>query len=98
MSYWQNLLVGLGAFVVVTAAAADVTKLTLSVEGMTQTGCSSPRAIERTATKFPGVRDADVIERGQITLEYEADHVELEGLLATVEKMCQVKITRPPAR
>lgn len=48
---------------------------------------------------LPGVRGAHVsLERGEMTLEHEATQVDLERLLSTVEKMCRVKITRPPAR
>lgn len=100
MRYGQSLVVMvMGAFMVVTPAAADTNTVTLKVDGMTQTGCSSPPAIRGTATNFPGVRGARVsLERGEMILEYEASQVELERLISTVEKMCQVKVTRPPAR
>ena len=37
-------------------------------------------------------------ERGEVTVEYEPGQLELEKLIATVERACQVRITRPPAR
>jgi copper chaperone CopZ len=99
MNFWQGLLISVLAFAVATAAAADVSRLTLKVEGMTQTGCSSPPAIRGTTMNFPGVRDANVsLERGEMTVEYEPGQLELEKLIATVERACQVRITRPPAR
>lgn len=89
----------MAAFVLATAAAADVARLTLKIEGMTPTGCSSPPAIRGTMQSFPGVRGADVsLERGEATLEYEPGQLDLEKLITTVERMCLVKITRPPAR
>ena len=97
MNYWQSLVFGVAA--VMVTAAADVTKLTLKVEGMTPTGCSSPPAIRGTTMNFPGVRDAHVsLELGEMTLEYEADQLDLEKLISRVERACQVRITRPPAR
>jgi len=99
MNSWRGLLIGVAAFAVASTAAADMTKLTLRVEGMTQTGCSSPPAIRGTTMSFPGVRDANVsLERGEMTLEYEAGQLDLEKLLSTVERACQVRITRPPVR
>lgn len=99
MSCRQVLFVGVAVFVVVTAAAADVTRLALKIEGMTSTGCSSPPAIRGTMQSFPGVRGADVsMERGEATLEYEPGQLDLEKLITTVERMCLVKITGPPAR
>ena len=48
---------------------------------------------------FPGVRGAEVsLERGEATVEYEPGQLDLEKLISTVERMCLVKITRPPDR
>jgi len=48
---------------------------------------------------FPGVRGAEVsLERGEVTIEYEAGQLNLEQLIEIVERMCLVKLTRPPAR
>jgi len=86
MSYWRSLLLGVVIFTVATPGAADVTKLTLKVEGMTPTGCSSPPAIRGTMKGFPGVRGADVsLERGEVTVEFDAGQLDLEKLIATVE-------------
>lgn len=53
-------------FMASAAAAEEVTKLTLKVEGMTQTGCSGPPAIRGTMKSFQGVRDAVVsLERAE---------------------------------
>ncbi len=78
MSYWQGLLTGAAALAAVAAFtlratdAAEVASLTLKVEGMTPTGCSSPPAIRGTMKSVPGVRSADVrSERGEVTVEYD---------------------------
>ena len=99
MGYWQRLLVGFAILFAATTAAADVTELTLKVEGMTPTGCSSPPAVQMTIKGFPGIRGADVsLERGEVAIEHEAGQLDLEQLIMLVERMCPVRITRPPAR
>lgn len=82
-----------------TATSVAGETLTLTVEGLTQSGCSSPPAVQGTAKRFAEVREARVsLVRGELTLEYGGDRVKLEEVLSTVERMCQVKITRPRAR
>jgi len=99
MSSWQGLVLAVVVFMASAAVTAEVTKVTLKVEGMTQTGCSSPPAIRGTMKGFPGVRSAEVsLERGEATVEYEPGQLDLEKLIVTVERMCLVKITRPPDR
>jgi len=99
MSSWQGLVLAVVVFMASAAAAAEVTKVTLKVAGITQTGCSSPPAIRGTMRGFPGVRGAEVsLERGEATVEYEPGQLDLEKLISTVERMCLVKITRPPDR
>jgi len=47
----------------------------------------------------PGVREAEVsLEQAEATVEFEPGQLDLEKLIATVERMCLVKITRPPNR
>jgi len=99
MRYWRGLLVGAVVTAVAATAAADVGKLTLKIDGMAPTGCSSPPAIRGTMKGFPGVREAEVsLERGEATVEFEAGQLDLEKLITTVERMCLVKINRPAAR
>ncbi|MBI2461550.1 MAG: heavy-metal-associated domain-containing protein [Candidatus Rokubacteria bacterium] len=100
MGNWQHFLVGVTVlFAAATAAAADVTELTLKAEGMTPTGCSGPPAVQMTVQGFPGVHRADAsLERGEVTIVYEADQLDLEKLIDTVERMCLVTLTRPRAR
>jgi len=99
MNSWYGLVIGAVAFAVATIATADVTRLTLKVEGMTPTGCSSPPAIRGTMNSFPGVRKAEVsLELGQATVEFEPGHLDLEKLITTVERACQVKIIQLPTR
>jgi copper chaperone CopZ len=100
MRYRQSLaVVVIGAVMVAMPAAADTTTVTLKVDGMTQTGCSSPPAIRGTASNVPGVRAARVnLEQGEMTVEFETGQLELKTLITTVEKLCQVKITPSPAR
>ena len=43
MSYWRGFSAGIALLVATTAAAADVSKVTLKIDGMTPTGCSSVR-------------------------------------------------------
>ncbi len=50
-----------------------------TVEGLTQTGCSSPPAVQGTAKRFPEVREPRVsLERGEMTLDYEGDRGKLD--------------------
>lgn len=98
MRHWQSLLLGIAILMVAAMTAADVSRLTLKAEGMTPTGCRSPPAVQMTIKGFPGVHGADMsLERGEVTLEYEAGQLELEKLIVLVERMCLVKISRPPA-
>jgi len=99
MGNWQRLLLGLAVLFAAATAAADVTELTLKAEGMAPTGCSGPPAVQMTIKGFPGVHRADAsLERGEVTIVYEADQLDLEKLIGMVERMCLVKLTRPQAR
>jgi len=99
MRGWQGLAVGGAIVMLVTVARAEIVNVTLKVDGMTTTGCSSPLAIQGTTTRLPGVRGASVsLERGEMTVEYERDECDLEKLISTVERMCLVRITRPSSR
>lgn len=101
MRHLRALLLGVTVVVLLAtgAGAEAVAKLTLKIEGMTPTGCSSPSAIRGTTMNFPGVRDATVsLELGEITLEYESGQLDLETLIPKVERACKVRITRPPHR
>jgi len=98
MRSWQSLALSIVTVVLAVSTATMVAgeTLTLAVEGLTETGCSSPPAVQGTAKRFPAVREARVsLERGEMTLDYEGDRTKLEEVLSTVEKMCQVKIIRP---
>ena len=101
MKSWKSLALGIATAILAvwTATAVAGETLTLTVEGLTETGCSSPPAVQGTAKRFPAVREVRVSrERGEMTLDYEGDRAKLEEVLSTVEKMCQVKIIRPRAR
>jgi len=101
MRSWKTLALGIvtAILAVSTAPAVAGETLTLTVEGLMETGCSSPAAVQGTAKRFPEVREVRVnLERGEMTLDYEGDRAKLEEVLSTVEKMCQVKIIRPRAR
>jgi len=99
MGDWQRLLAGATILFAAATAAADVAELALKAEGMTPTGCSSPSAVQMTIKGFPGVHRADAsLERGEVTIEHEAGRLDLEKLIEIVERMCLVKLTRPPAR
>jgi len=96
------MVIGLGALLVVlwsadqVAAAPD--RVTLKIEGLTPTGCSSPAAVRGTMKSTDGVSDAEVsLERGEAVLEFDPAKVDLAKLTGKVERFCQVKITRPPA-
>ena len=98
MGYWRGLSAGVAVFVAATAAAADVSKVTLKIDGITPTGCSSPAAVRGTMKSVDGVTQAEVsLERGEAVVEFDPAKVDLTQLMAKVERYCQVKITRPPA-
>lgn len=98
MSDWRSLSAAVAVFVAATAAAADVTKVTLKIEGMTPTGCSSPAAVRATMKSVDGVTQAEVsLERGEAVVEFDPAKVDLIQFAAKVERYCQVKVTRPQA-
>jgi len=97
-----RLVIGLGALLVILWSAGQVAaapdRVTLKIEGLTPTGCSSPAAVRGTMKSTDGVSDAEVsLERGEAVLEFDPAKVDLAQLTGKVERFCQVKITRPPA-
>lgn len=98
MGYWRSLSAGVAVFVAATSAAADVSTVTLKIDGMSPAGCSSPAAVRGTMKSVDGVTQAEVsLERGEAVVEFDPAKVDLTQLVAKVERYCQVKVTRPPA-
>ena len=99
----RRLLVSLVALLAVVGAFADAAaapeRVTLKVEGLTQTGCSSPASVKGTILRTEGVTQAEVSrERGEAIVEFDPAKVDLRQLMAKVERYCLVKVTRPPAQ
>jgi len=80
-------------------AAAARDQVTLKIEGLTATGCSSPAAVQGTILRAEGVTRAEVsAERGEAVVEFDPARVDLTELVASVERFCLVRITRPAVR
>lgn len=78
--------------------AAAPERVTLKIEGLTPTGCSSPPAVKGTIESTEGVVRADVSrERGEAVVEFDSAKADLTQLMAKVERYCLVKVTRPAA-
>jgi len=89
------LLLVLGTLVEVAAAPERVT---LKIEGLTASGCSSPAAVKGTIERTQGVTRAEVSrERAEAVVELDPASVDLPELIAKVERYCLVKVTRVPA-
>jgi uncharacterized protein (DUF302 family)/copper chaperone CopZ len=68
-------------------------RVTLKLEGLTASGCSSPAAVKGTMTSIEGVSAAEVrLERGEAVIEVDRAKVDLAQLAAKVERYCQVKV------
>jgi Au+-exporting ATPase len=66
--------------------AADTNHITLSVSGMSCSGCSS--RVEKALRLVPGVKEAHVdLDSASATIETEADGPSIETLVAAVEKV-----------
>jgi copper chaperone CopZ len=98
----RRVSVGLVGLVVVLGLAGDLRaapeKVTVKVEGLTSSGCSSPASVKGTMERIEGVARADVnAERGEAVVEFDPSRVDLAQLVAKVERYCLVKMT-PPSR
>ncbi len=94
-----GLVVLLAVVGIVGDAAAAPERVTLRIEGLTQTGCSSPASVKGTILRTEGVTQAEVSrERGEAIVEVDPAKADLAQLMAKVERYCLVKVTRPPAR
>jgi copper chaperone len=90
-------------FVVILAMATDrsaaLERITLKLEGLTSSGCSSPAAVRGTMKSVEGVSEAEVsLERGEAVVELDPAKVDLAWLATKVERFCQVKVNRPPGQ
>jgi len=98
----RRVLVSLLTLLAVVGALGDAAaaeRVTLKVEGLTQTGCSSPASVKGTILRTEGVTQAEVSrERGEAIVEFDPAKVDLRQLMAKVERYCLVKVTRPPAQ
>lgn len=98
----RGLALALGALLAAVevswCAAAARERVTLKVDGLTPTGCSSPAAVQGTILRADGVSAAEVsAERGEAVVEFDPARVDLTELVARVERFCLVRITRPAA-
>jgi len=98
----QGILAGLVMLVVALGTPGDLAaapeRVTLKIEGLTPTGCSSAGAVRGTIERTEGVARADVsLERGEAVVELDPAKVDVNQLMATVERYCLVKVTRPAA-
>ncbi len=96
----RRVLVGFVALLValwtVGGLGAAPERVTLKIEGMTASGCSSPASVKATMERTEGVARADVsAERGEAVVELDPARVDLAQLMVTVERYCLVKVTRP---
>jgi copper chaperone CopZ len=88
------LLAVVGAF---AGGATALERVTLKIEGLTQTGCSSPASVKGTMLRTEGVTRAEVSrERSEAIVEFDPTKVDLTQLMAKVERFCLVKVSRPP--
>lgn len=79
--------------------AAEADRVTLKAEGLKPSGCSSPRPVQVTLARIPGVQRAEVSrEKGEALIEFEPGKVDWDALVAKVELFCQVKLVRPAGR
>lgn len=90
-------VVGVLVFVVVLGPVGEVVaaseRVTLKLEGLTPSGCSSPAAVRGTMTSIEGVAAAEVsLERGEAVIEVDRAKVDLAQLAAKVERYCSVKV------
>lgn len=95
-------VVGLFVFVALLGLAGGLSagpeRITLKIEGLTPSGCSSPAAVRGTMKNMEGVAAAQVsLERGEAVVEFDPAKLDLAQLAIRVERYCQVKVTRPSA-
>lgn len=90
------LAAALGVLAGVGVAPAAPERVRLKVEGLTETGCSSPPAVRATLLATEGVTGAEVSrERGEAVVELDPARVDLAELMARVERFCLVRVSRP---